>query len=437
MRSLFAKILLWFWATLIITVIGSAMINAFILGASERRFPLARLATFELREARAAYEAGGREGLARHMREMKSYYPQGNAFLTDRAGRDLLTGENRSGLVERAREREPFAVMQPHGLMLARAAEDGRYWFFILIPRGRPGAWFLLPHHWWEIAVGVLLCYWLAFHLTSPVRQLERVAERFGRGDLDARVNSRRRDELGQLGRAFDQMAGRVQTLLAAERRLLLDISHELRSPLARLNVAVELARSGENRDAAFDRIQQESERLNALVTGLLQVTRAEADPRALGAEPVRLDELVAQVAEDSAMEARARGCRVAYTPAKPCTVKADPELLRRAVENVARNAIRYAPPDTEVEIALECREAAAIVRIRDRGPGVPEEALKRIFDPFYRVDSDRNRASGGTGLGLSIARRAVELHHGSIRARNAEPGLEVEIELPAMGSLP
>jgi two-component system sensor histidine kinase CpxA len=434
-RSLFAKILLWFWATLIITVIGSAMISAFRLEVSERRFPLARLAAFELREARQAYERGGREGLAAHMRSLQSTHP-GHVFLTDRNGRDLVTSEDRSNLVERARRRETFAVMQRSGVMITRAADDGEYWFFIMFPRGRPGAWFLLPHHWWEIAVGVLLCYWLAFHLTSPVRQLERAVDRFGRGDLSARVNSRRRDELGQLGRAFDQMAGRVETLLTAERRLLLDISHELRSPLARLRVAVELARSGENREAAFNRIEKESERLNDLVSGLLQVTRAESDPGALGAEAVRLDDLLAEVAEDCAMEARAHGCRLGYAANGVLIVKGDAELLRRAVENVVRNAIRYAPPDTEVEMKLESRGPSAVVRVRDRGRGVPAEALPRIFEAFYRVESDRDRASGGVGLGLAIARRAVELHKGTIRARNVEPGLEVEIELPAATSL-
>ncbi|MGO9260857.1 MAG: ATP-binding protein [Bryobacteraceae bacterium] len=281
------------------------------------------------------------------------------------------------------------------------------------------------------MGAAVLLCYWLAFHLTRPVRELQKAVERFGKGDLSARVGSTRRDELGQLAGAFDRMAGRIETLLAAERRLLLDISHELRSPLARLGVAVELARSGEDRNAALNRIQKESDRLNALVGQLLQVTRAEGDPNSLRRHPVRLDELVEQLVNDSGIEAAAHDCAVTYEKREPVTVEGDPELLRRAVENVIRNAIRYAPPQSAVEVSLARNNGKAVVDIRDHGPGVPDEALPRLFDAFYRVESDRNRSSGGIGLGLSIARRAIELHKGSIRAQNAQPGLEVIMELP------
>ena len=255
--------------------------------------------------------------------------------------------------------------------------------------------------------------------------------ERFGRGDLSARAESVRRDELGQLARTFDRMADRIETLLAAERRLLLDISHELRSPLARLGVAIELARSGDATDSALNRIQKESDRLNSLVGQLLQVTRAEGDPASLHRDLVRLDQLVQQLVEDSAIEAAAHGCSILYQSGQPVTIAGDPELLRRAVENVLRNAIRYAPRDTTVEVRLSRSDSGAVVAIRDHGPGVPEDALPRIFDPFYRVESDRNRLSGGIGLGLSIARRAVELHRGSIRAANANPGLKIDLEFP------
>ena len=432
MRTLFAKILLWFWCTLAITVVGSAFISALIVNrnASDQQSPGARLVTFQLEEARLAYETGGRPGLQAFLDNVQKIYGA-QGILTDETGRDLLTNEDRSDLVRRARRRANLPIIRTTENMVARMAEDGRYWFFFIVPRERPGIWFLTPDHLFIMGAAILLCYWLAFHLTTPVRALQKAVERFGRGDLTARVNSTRRDELGQLARTFDRMAERIETLLAAERRLLLDISHELRSPLARLGVAVELARSGDDRDSALNRIQKESDRVNSLVGQLLQVTRAEGDPASLRRNPVRLDILVQQLVDESTIEAAARGCSLQYEKHDPVTVEGDPELLRRAVENVMRNAIRYSPPEAPVDVSVARQNGHVVVDIRDRGPGVPPESLSRLFDPFYRVEDDRGRNSGGIGLGLSIARRAIELHKGAIRARNAHPGLEVELELP------
>jgi signal transduction histidine kinase len=431
MNSLFARLLLWLGCSLIITVVGSAFISAWSVNwyDSDRRAPAARMVQFQLEEARAAYETGGRPALQLFLETLGRVY-DARGVLTDETGRDLLTNRDRSDLIRRARHPVAYPFFRT-GTMVGRAAEDGRYWFFFLEPRSRVGSWFLLPEHLFVIAAGILLCYWLAWHLTSPVRRLHKAVEAFGRGDLSVRVNSTRTDELGRLARAFDRMAGRIEMLLTAERRLLLDISHELRSPLARLGVAIELARSGEDLNTSLNRIQKESDRLNALVTQLLQVTRAEGDPSSLRREPVRLDELVQQVLDDSSIEASAHGCELKYDGTGPATVEGDPELLRRAVENVVRNAIRYAPRESAVEVSLAPQNGKAVLDVRDRGPGVPEEALPRIFDAFYRVESDRARSSGGIGLGLSIARRAIELTKGSIRARNVHPGLEVEIELP------
>ena len=227
-------------------------------------------------------------------------------------------------------------------------------------------------------------------------------------------------------------MADRIETLLAAERRLLLDISHELRSPLARLGVAVELARSGDDLDSALNRIQKESDRLNSLVGQLLQVTRAEGDPNLLRRESVRLDELVQQLVDDSRIEAAAHGCTLELGAQEPATVEGRPGAAapRHGKRHPQRHPLRpagFGDGDLPAPQRPSCDGD-----VRDHGPGVPEDALARLFDPFYRVETDRNRASGGIGLGLSIARRAIELHKGSIRARNAHPGLEVELELPA-----
>jgi two-component system sensor histidine kinase CpxA len=186
----------------------------------------------------------------------------------------------------------------------------------------------------------------------------------------------------------------------------------------------------GEDVESHLNRIQKEADRLNALVGELLQVTRAEGDASQRRSERVALDELVADVVEDGRLEAEARGCGIALE-SHPVSIAGDPELLRRAFENVVRNGIRYAPRGTDLEVRLDRRDRHACIQVRDHGPGVPDESLPRIFDAFYRVESDRDRASGGVGLGLAIARRAIQLHHGSISARNAHPGLVVEIDLP------
>jgi signal transduction histidine kinase len=275
-----------------------------------------------------------------------------------------------------------------------------------------------------------LLCWLLAYYLTTPLRGLQKTLERFGRGDFSARSGSRRRDELGQLSRTFDVMAARTETLLESQRRLLLDISHELRSPLTRLGVAVEIARGQMDNEASLNRIQREADRLNALVDQLLRVTRAESEPDGPH-EAVQLDELLREIAADCDIEASSLGTSIDVST-EPVTVQGDEELLRRAAENILRNALRYSPPGKPVLASVRRDGASAVLGIRDWGTGVPENQLLKIFDHFYRVDSDRNRQSGGAGLGLSIARRAVELHHGSIAARNVGPGLLVEIRLPA-----
>jgi two-component system sensor histidine kinase CpxA len=273
--------------------------------------------------------------------------------------------------------------------------------------------------------------------LIRPIRTIARGAEQIGQGKLDHRIAVAGKDELGELAAEFNRMSDRLKELDQLKSDFVSSVTHELRSPLARLAVAVELARSGEDRNATLDRIQKEADRLNALVGELLQVTRAEGDPAAMRREDVQLDELVREVAADCDLEARVRKCRVAPGAGGPVWVKGDPELLRRAVENVVRNAMRHAPVESPVEVTASADGGRVRVTVRDYGPGVPDEHLRTIFQPFFRVETDRGRSTGGAGLGLAIAQRAVELHHGSITARNATPGLLVEIDLPVNSYTP
>jgi two-component system sensor histidine kinase CpxA len=294
------------------------------------------------------------------------------------------------------------------------------------------------------IALAILaaggVAYLLAWYLTSPLKKVQATVRAFAEGNMDARVSpalGKRRDELADLGREFDHMAERIAGLISSQKRLLADISHELRSPLARLNVALELARksSSGKAEAALDRIEQETERMNQLVGQLLSITRLESGAEQVPPETVMLHELVEQVVDDANFEASARGKQVKAQHLEPCNLLGSFELLRSGVENVVRNAIRYTALNTAVEVTLRVRAGTAVLTVRDYGPGVPEADLQHIFEPFYRVSEARERSSGGVGLGLSIAERTVKLHGGSLRAENLPDGLLVTIELPLAAS--
>lgn len=283
-------------------------------------------------------------------------------------------------------------------------------------------------------------CYQYA---TVPLRRLRRVTQRLAGGDLSARVGEglvRRKDEVVAMGRDVDRMAERIEGLVGAQQRLIRDVSHELRSPLARLNVALELARrqaGGEElHAAAFDRIERESDRLNELISQLLMLTKLE-DERAM---PQRTDfdiaSLLGEIAQDVDFEARSQERRVELRGCASLMLNGNRELLRQALENLIRNAVRYTAPGTAVEIALAQNvvdgHGWAAIAIKDQGPGVPEAELNNIFRPFYRVNDARERQSGGAGVGLAISERAVRLHGGSLRASNAPGGgLIMEMDLP------
>jgi two-component system sensor histidine kinase CpxA len=289
--------------------------------------------------------------------------------------------------------------------------------------------------------VGALFCYWLAKYLSAPIVQLRSATRQLSDGNLTARVNEnllKRRDEITYLGRDFNLMAARIESLVEAQRRLLADISHELRSPLARQGVAVGLARrrGGPEVSSALDRIGRESDRMNVMIGQLLALSRSECSTDGLEKVKVDLGALLLEITDDADFEARDRDRSVKVVRLEPSVTVGELELIRSAIENVVRNAVRYTAPGTQVEVSLTSEAVNghryAVVRVRDHGRGVPNAAIDEIFRPFYRVEDARDRKSGGTGLGLAIAARAVRLHDGTINAENApDGGLIVEIKLP------
>ena len=430
MRSIYVKILSWSFATLVVSLVAFVGVSVLVsFQTANRTGFFGKIYSLELQEAREAYETGGPARLQRFLDRMRLYVP-GAHYLTDASGRDVLTGVDRSSMVAAAQPEGARPRMRGPRLVIATST-DGRYHW--LVELGPPPVEFqsYIPYYLLILGAVALVCWLLAVNIASPLRGLARTVDRFGAGNLTVRVNSQRKDEIGELSRAFDRMAERIGTLLTAERRLLQDISHELRSPLARLSFAAELVRTAEDQDAALARLKKEIQRLATLVDSLLQVTRAEGDPLTSAAEDLRLDSLVEEVVEDCRVEADVRQCTIALQAGAPVSVCGDRELLRRAIENVVRNSIHYAPPNSTVDVELDATGDAARVAVRDRGPGVPEEALDKIFQPFYRVDDSRHSSTGGMGLGLAIAMRAVRLHNGRLWAQNAHPGLRVSIELP------
>ncbi|MBL8231576.1 MAG: HAMP domain-containing protein [Bryobacterales bacterium] len=426
MRSLYAKILVW--CVLMTALAGAAFFFINSRAMRSRGNPWSRINRFQMEQAILIYGNSGKEGLEEYVERVNQLFGPEHHLL-DSQHRDILTGGDFSEYARQSVEMDGLPPPIRGRFVLSRRSPDGRFtWMVIASPRE---PWNFLPYYGVLLAIIAVLLWLLTSRLVVPLRKLANVMDGFGAGNLSARFLDSRRDEIGSLGNSFNQMADRVQTLLVAERRLLQDVSHELRSPLARLSFAVRLARTAPDRDAAIDRVKKEIDRLTELVSSLIEVTRAEGDPAERPSDPVRLNELLDRVSADCQLDAQSKNCKVSYQGHADVNVSGNEELLRRAVENVTRNAIRYAPPGSEVQVSMEAAAKDAVVQVRDFGPGVPEEKLSRIFDPFFRVEASRDSMEGGVGLGLAIARRAVSVHNGSIQARNMNPGLCVEMRLP------
>ncbi len=452
MSRLFLRVFLWFWlgstALFLVLAVSFVMIQPDVMttwrfiGRTAMQYLGSHIAdTYERRgatAAAAAVDAVDREGRLR----VWLYAVDGRLI----AGRNPVA--HARDIIEMALGSEDAEriVSRNASIVARRATSDAGAQYVVMWEAPRPMRWYtqlspmrLMLRLAALIFTSGIACWLLTWQITKPIGTLRAAARRLADGDLAVRVGLnpelQRGDELSDLAGEFDRMAGRIQQLIAAQQQLLADISHEVRSPLARLSLALDLVRRRLGDDVPeHKRMDLEIHRLNGLVGQLLTLARLQERGHPPQFERVNLLEFVREIAQDARFEAEGTGRSVTVEGSGDMHVLGNRVLLRSALENVIRNAIRYAPPGSSVSISatLTGQQGLASVAVRDRGPGVPAEALTRLFDPFFRVEEARDRASGGIGLGLAIARQAMIAHGGNASVQNhPDGGLLVRLELP------
>lgn len=436
MGRLFWKIFLGFWLSLVVISGAVAIIvNLYNQARWEERDELSAgpRAEFTLTAAAASLRDGGREAVQNLFKDTPRHLRSRLLIVDMRIGHDLFDREVPAAALARARQDIGDAQRAP-GLRRVHIADGTEYLLFITNqPRGnrvgqRHPRNHRAPFDVWLITAGLtslLFSAGLAWYLTRPVRHLRDASRQLAAGHLGTRVAPRighRRDEIADLGRDFDHMAVKLQSLVTAQQRLLHDVSHELRSPLARLQVAIALLRQNPDKtEQTLTRIERESGRLDELVGQVLTLSRLEAGV-SMPAESIDLTQLLNDIATDAQFESTVAEHNVTLQSEAGLVLNGNHEALHRALDNIVRNALRYSSAQSTVTInAARTADDAIHISVCDAGPGVPEEKLDSLFDPFVRADEQTNR--DGYGLGLAIARRAVEAHDGRIYARNNPHG--------------
>jgi two-component system, OmpR family, sensor kinase len=455
MHSLYWRIFLTFWLALALILIGTVTVAVNAAAQHRADSPWVQRGQLYAQAARA-FEAGGPTALKNWLEAQAPSEHFNRTFVVEPSGKEMfgrplpkfLRGPGDGG----SNSNSPSDPISPVGGALVLVSATGETYHVVVGPLrqsprlfgeleqpGVPTQTLLLA-----LVVSGGVCFLLARYLVAPIDRLRHATRRMAGGDLDIRVSPSmrgRQDDLGLLATDLDTMAERLRNLLETKQQLLRDVSHELRSPLARLQLALSLARRQDNpADRHLARIACEADRLEQLIARTLKLARLERPTGTFDHEQIDIGDLLKSIVDDVAIEADARGCLVHVQADPSLDVSGDPELLRSSFENIIRNAVRYSPPGTEVGItarrtkSLTHREECVEVIVHDQGPGVPAKDLALIFEPFYRVDVARDRAGGGEGLGLAIAARAVALHKGVIEARNRQGGgLAVSVTLPAL----
>ncbi len=449
--SLFLKIFLWFWLAIALVVAVLTVVNW-----STQSEPLVRqwqtfvgeIVTSNSATAAQIFENEGQQGLQEYLSRVSNADRINAVGLYDenqrRIAGDEISDEAKTLIDSALQSNNTEFIRSTEQTIAAKKIqlENGANYVYVIQLKRPPQTSFWteltnrIPQILAVILTAGLFCYGLASYMSSPIAKLRKATQKLADGDLQTRVASQigtRHDETAKLAQDFDEMAERIETLVSSEKRLTQDISHELRSPLARMSVALELARVKANPETKplLERLETESQRLNEMISRLLILSKLETRSENFEKNELNLTKIVEQVAADADFEAQAKGKSVQILQNDAVKVFGNENLLRSAVENVLRNAVKYSKDNTKVEVSLKRNSKNAEITVRDYGDGVPENEIANLFRPFYRVHTARDRKTGGIGLGLAIAERAVNAHDGKIAAKNLENGLAVQISLP------
>jgi two-component system OmpR family sensor kinase len=467
MHSLFLRIFMLFWVAMALIVGGIAI--TFTIAAREYEAPEQQRRPSTAIQASEVLARGGFEALESWLNANKNSTPDRELFIIGPDGADILgrrLSANAARRLEFVNREEsanrdsgalgprPFGPPPLGNFRPSRSAPqivgaDGSAYTVLSVPRHRGifGALSLpgisLTILCIALVVTALTSWWLARHLSAPIRRIQAGARALASENLDVRASAGlrvsaglegRKDELAVLARDFDAMADQLRANRGAITQLLRDISHELRSPLARMRVALGLARQPPaDLSRQLDRLEREIERLDSLISQVLKLARLHGTDAPFARETFDLDELIEEVVRDAHFEGAVKKCKVRLQGAATAAVNGNRELVRSAIENVLRNAVHYSPQDAPVDVSVARAESGVVILIRDQGPGVPDRDLERIFEPFYRVAESRDRDTGGEGIGLAITAQVMKAHGGSARAANSQRGgFEVRLNLPA-----
>src|ERR1700722_2865091 len=449
MHSLFLRIFMLFWIAMALIVGGSIAIT-FTIAAREYEAPELQRRPPVAIQASEVLAHGGIGALKSWLDSNKNSIADRNLFIVGPDGADIL-GRRLSETAVRRLEffnRDEFVNRRPNRAAPQIVGPDGSAYTVLLVPR-RPsifGALSLpaisLTILCIALVVSALTSWWLAQHLSAPIRRIQEGARALATESLDVRGSAGlrvsaglegRKDEVAVLARDFDAMADQLRANRSAITQLLRDISHELRSPLARMRVALGLARHpAADLSRQLDRLEREIERLDSLISQVLKLARLHGTDAPFARETFDLDELIEEVVRDANFEGAVKNCSVRLQGAANTAVNGNRDLVRSAIDNVLRNAVRYSPQGVPVDVSVMHPQNGLAILIRDGGPGVPDKDLERIFEPFYRVAESRDRDTGGEGIGLAITAQVMKAHGGSAKAVNCQGGgFEVRLNLP------